>query len=640
MSKAVPITLYSGLEPLFSIGAIIVRFHWLLLTILSTLLFALPAQAGRLLFWRYENNQNRLIFTTDSRVQPRAQLIPNPTRIVLDLPGITLNRSTVDQTIGGNIRSVRVGQFNSQTTRLVIELAPGYTVDPAQVKVRGLSPTQWTVELPDPQPIRNSPPTRPTPPPNRPTPAPQLPLNTSPSSFQDENNFQVTRNGLFIRLDKQGQNRDIRVEDRQEEEAKTIQFTLPGTSFPKALIDRTLAVNKYGVSDIKFEQPQPSQGILTLRVAKDSPGWQAYYSRLGGLVLLPQGGIPKVENLTPPEPSPEVTVSPAKNENPTISAIELTSNNQLLIRADGPIRGQGTIDRRTGIFEIRIPNAQLAEPVQGPQLGSDSPIYQLKVRQENTDTVVIQVRPSLGVRLGGLRQPNDQTLSLEVISLRATTPPPRNPRDPRNPTPITVPPPSNNPSPTPSLPPGSQTPRGRVLVVIDPGHGGKDPGAVGLGGLREVDVILPISLEVSQLLKQQGVEVMMTRNADYFISLQGRTAMANRARANIFVSIHANAVGGGRSNVSGMETFYAGNRQLSDAIHRSILRNVTVARDRGVKRARFYVLRTSRMPSALVEVGFVTGSVDNARLRDPAYRSQMARAIALGILDYIRQKRL
>ena len=147
-------------------------------------------------------------------------------------------------------------------------------------------------------------------------------------------------------------------------------------------------------------------------------------------------------------------------------------------------------------------------------------------------------------------------------------------------------------------------------------------------------------LEVSQLLKQQGVEVMMTRNADYFISLQGRTAMANRARANIFVSIHANAVGGGRSNVSGMETFYAGNRQLADAIHRSILRNVTVARDRGVKRARFYVLRTSRMPSALVEVGFVTGSVDNARLRDPAYRSQMARAIALGILDYIRQKRL
>ncbi len=619
------------------------RFHWLLLTILSTLLFALPAQAGRLLFWRYENNQNRLIFTTDSRVQPRAQLIPNPTRIVLDLPGITLNRSTVDQTIGGTIRSVRVGQFDAQTTRLVIELAPGYTVDPTKVKVRGLSPTQWTVELPNPQRISNSTP-RPTPRPNPPrnNPLPQRPVNPPisrpPSSSQENNNFQITRNGLFVRLNKQGQNRDIQVEDRQEKDAKTIEFTLPGTSFPPSLVNQTLAVNRYGVSDIKFEQPEPSQGRLTLRVAKDSPGWQAYYSRLGGLVLFPKGGISQADNLTPPQPSSEVVNKPPENQNPTISTIELINNNsQLLIRADGPIRGQGSLNRRTGVFEIRIPNARLADPVTGPQLGRNSPIYQLKVRQVDEDTVVIEVRPSLGVRLGSLGQPNAQTLSLQVRSLQATTPTPSNPRDPII---ISVPPPSNNPSQPPSRPPGTQTPRGRVLVVIDPGHGGKDPGAVGLGGLREVDVILPISLEVSRILRQQGVEVMMTRKADYFISLQGRTAMANRARANIFVSIHANAVGGGRRNVSGMETFYAGNRQLADAIHRSILRSVTVARDRGVKRSRFYVLRTSRMPSALVEVGFVTGSVDNARLRDPAYRSQMARAIAQGILDYIRQKRL
>ncbi|MDJ0845441.1 MAG: N-acetylmuramoyl-L-alanine amidase [Crocosphaera sp.] len=614
------------------------RFHWLLLTILSTLLFALPAQAGRLLFWRYENNQNRLIFTTDSRVQPRAQLIPNPTRIVLDLPGITLGRSTVDQNIGGNIRSVRVGQFNAQTTRLVIELAPGYTVDPTQVKVRGLSPTQWTVELPDPQPISSSPPrSNPRPNrPNRPTPPPQRPLTPPRSSSQENNNFQVTRNGLFIRLNKQGQNRDILVEDREEEDAKTIQFTLPGASFPQSLIDQTLAVNEYGVSDIKFEQPQPSQGRLTLRVAKDSPGWQAYYSRLGGLVLLPQGGLSRVENLTAPEPSGEVTVSPVKNQNPTISTIELSNDNsQLLIRADRPIRGEGSIDRLTGNFEIRIPQAQLADPIQGPQLGRNSPIYQLKVRQENTDTVVIQVRPSLGVRLGGLRQPNAQTLSLAVRSLQrpGTRPTPPITTQPDGPIDIIVDPPKPGEIPPPP-------PKGRVLVVIDPGHGGKDPGAVGLGGLREVDVILPISLEVSQILQQQGVQVIMTRQADYFVSLQGRTRLANDRRADLFVSIHANAVGGGRSNVNGMETFYTGNRELAQAIHRSILRNVTVANDRGVKRSRFYVLRTSRMPAALVEVGFVTGSIDNARLRNPAYRSQMARAIALGILDYIRQKGL
>jgi N-acetylmuramoyl-L-alanine amidase len=609
-----------------------VRFHSLLLSILSTIIFALPAEAGRLLFWRFETNQNRLIFTTDDRVQPRAQLIPNPTRIVLDLPGITLGRSSVDQSIGGTIKSVRVGQFNAQTTRLVIELAPGYTVDPAGVKVRGISPTQWTVELPTPQRI-SAPSPSPNPRPTAPTPAPLPPLNRPSPSSQGNNDFQVTRNGLFIRLEEQGENRDILVEEGEDEQ--TIQFTLPGSSLPQSLVNKTLPVNDYGVSDIKFEQPDSSQARLILRVAKGSPGWQGYYSRLGGLVLLPKGGLSQVQDLKPPEPSPDVTITPPQNQNPTISTIELGNNNsQLLIRADGPIQGRGSIDRRTGVFEIRIPKAQLAEPIQGPQLGRNSPIYQLKVRQVNADTVVIQVQPSLGVRFGGLTQPSQDTLSLDVRSFQATTPPRTS-----DPSTIPVPPPSNNTLPS-NPPPATGNPRGRVLVVIDPGHGGKDPGAVGLGGLREVDVILPISQDVSQILKQQGVEVIMTRNADYFVSLQGRTALANSRRANIFVSIHANAVGGGRTGVNGMETFHAGNSELATAIHRSILRSVTIANDRGVKQSRFYVLRTSRMPAALVEVGFVTGSVDNARLRDPAYRRRMAQAIAQGILDYIQQKRL
>lgn len=612
------------------------RFHWLLLSILSTIIFALPAQAAKLLFWRFESNQNRLVFTTDSRVQPRAQLIPNPTRIVLDLPGITLGRPSVEQSIGGTIKSVRVGQFNAQTTRLVIELAPGYTVDPQQVKVRGISPTQWTVELPTPQRIAQPSPT-PSPPPTN-NPGALRPLPT-PSARRDTNDFQVTRNGLFIRLDEIGENGDIQIERSDDQE--TIQFTLPGASLVQSLVNQTLSVNEYGISDIKFEQTNtsPLEARLTLRVAKDSPGWQGYYSRLGGLVLLPRGGLSQVQDLTPPDPSSEITISAADNQTPTISALELTNNNsQLLIRANGPIRGTGTLDRRTGVYEIRIPQAQLADPVQGPQLGSNSPIYKLQVQQVDSQTVMIRVQPSLGVRFGGLRQSSQETLMLEVRSLRATTPP----GNPGNPSVISVPPPANNTlpplNPSPSSPP-SGTPRGRVLVVIDPGHGGKDPGAVGLGGLQEKNVILPISLDVSQMLKQQGVEVMLTRNADYFVSLQGRTAMANRARADIFVSIHANAVGGGRTNVNGMEVFYSGSRDLAAAIHRSIIRSINV-RDRGVKQARFYVLRNSRMPAALVEVGFVTGAEDNPKLRDPAFRRRMAQAIAQGILDYIQQKGL
>jgi N-acetylmuramoyl-L-alanine amidase len=609
-----------------------VRFHWLLLSILSPLLFTLPAQAGRLLYWRFESNDNRLVFTTDSQVQPRAQLIPNPTRVVLDLPGIILERPSVNQAIGGTIKSVRIGQFNAQTTRLVIELAPGYTLDPQKVTVKGISPTQWTVDLPTPQRIAR-PSTSPSLPP-RSTPAPLRPLSRPP--VRTSNDFQVTRSGLFIKLERNGSNSQIQV-NRSDDE-KTIEFILPEASLPQSLLNQTQSVNKYGVSEIRFEQTRisPPEARITMQVAKDSPNWQGYYSRLGGVVLLPKGGISQVRDLTFPELSANNNSSNSVSQNqlPTISAIQLSNNNtQLLIQSNQPIRGRGNFDRRTGVYTINIPNTQLAEPVVGPQLGKNSPIYELKVRQLKPESVEILVKPSLGIRFGRLTQPNQQVLALDVHSVRNLTISP-------DPKPIDILPPVNA-SPIPSEPPNSSSraPKGRVLVIIDPGHGGKDPGAVGLRGLQEKNVILPISLDVSRLLQEQGVQVELTRSADYFVSLRGRADLANRVGADIFVSIHANAVGGSRSHINGMEVFYYGHPDLSEAIHRSIVRSIDVD-DRGVKKGRFYVLRKSGMPASLVEVGFVTGTEDNRKLSDPAYRLKMAQAIAKGILDYIQQKKL
>ncbi|YAI83000.1 MAG: N-acetylmuramoyl-L-alanine amidase [cyanobacterium endosymbiont of Rhopalodia sterrenbergii] len=609
------------------------RFHWLLLSILSTLLFTLPAQAGRLLYWRFESNDNRLVFTTDSRVQPRAQLIPNPTRVVLDLPGIILERPSVNQAIGGTIKSVRIGQFNAQTTRLVIELAPGYTLDPQKVTVKGISPTQWTVDLPTPQRIaRPSTSSSPLP---RSTPAPLRPLSRPP--VRTSNDFQLTRNGLFIKLERNGSNSQIQV--TRSDDQKTIEFILPEASLPQSLLNQTQSVNKYGVSEIRFEQTRtsPPEARIIMRVARDSPNWQGYYSRLGGLVLLPKGGISQVRDLTSPGPSannnPSNLVS--QNQLPTISAIQLINNNtQLLIQSDQPIRGRGNLDRRTGVYTINIPNTQLAEPVVGPQLGNNSPIYELKVRQLNPESVEILVKPSLGIRFGELTQPNQRVLALDVHSARTLSISPDS-------KPINILPPANASPPITSYPTNSSSrvPKGRVLVIIDPGHGGKDPGAVGLRGLQEKNVILPISLDVSRLLQEQGVQVKLTRNADYFVSLRGRADLANRVGADIFVSIHANAVGGNRSHINGMEVFYYGHQDLSEAIHRSIVRSINVD-DRGVKKGRFYVLRKSGMPASLVEVGFVTGTEDNRKLSDPAYRLKMAQAIAQGILDYIQQKRL
>ncbi|MGD1938057.1 MAG: N-acetylmuramoyl-L-alanine amidase [Cyanophyceae cyanobacterium] len=194
------------------------------------------------------------------------------------------------------------------------------------------------------------------------------------------------------------------------------------------------------------------------------------------------------------------------------------------------------------------------------------------------------------------------------------------------------------PRPQPGgFPPGElPTVQGQRLVIIDPGHGGRDPGAIGIGGLQEKGVVLDISRQVASLLQQQGVSVVMTRSDDRFISLQGRTALANRTNAAAFVSIHANAISLSRPDVNGVETYYFSNNALAQSIHQSIRRTFPEQRDRGVKRARFFVIRRTRMPASLVEVGFVTGNQDSVWLRDPRWRSRMARAIAIGILNYLR----
>ena len=201
--------------------------------------------------------------------------------------------------------------------------------------------------------------------------------------------------------------------------------------------------------------------------------------------------------------------------------------------------------------------------------------------------------------------------------------------------PVPKPPPAVRPPVTPAPAPTRRTPNTRVSVTIDPGHGGRDPGAIGVGGLQEKDVILPISREVAQILESHGVTVRLTRSDDRFISLSGRAQMANRAGSDIFVSIHANSAGRSRPQVNGAETFYyATGRRLAQNIQNRMIRD-TGMKNRGVKQARFYVLRNTAMPAALVEVGFVTGRSDAAKLSSPQFRSQMARAIANGILDYI-----
>jgi len=187
-----------------------------------------------------------------------------------------------------------------------------------------------------------------------------------------------------------------------------------------------------------------------------------------------------------------------------------------------------------------------------------------------------------------------------------------------------------------AVPEPAPRPIKQFTVIIDPGHGGQDPGAIGLRGQQEKDIVLSISLAVAKELEKQGIGVVLTRANDTFISLKGRVARAEAVNATIFVSIHANSMGMGRAEINGLETYhYSSGYGLAKSIHRSVLRRIDIA-DRRIRRARFYVLRKSSMPSTLVEVGFVTGEKDNRNLANPRYRQRMAEAIAAGIIDYLR----
>jgi len=182
-------------------------------------------------------------------------------------------------------------------------------------------------------------------------------------------------------------------------------------------------------------------------------------------------------------------------------------------------------------------------------------------------------------------------------------------------------------------------PYGKYKVVIDPGHGGSDPGAVGINGLKETDIVLEVSKNVSDFLTKKGVKTILTRKDERTLDLHPRVHKANKSKANAFVSIHANATRGKRTDVNGLETYYYSGQKgysLAKNIHQQILKTSPQSPDRGVRRSRFYVIRKTSMAAALVEIGFVTGMYDAALLRQKAYRDKMSFAIAKGILNYLK----
>jgi len=220
-------------------------------------------------------------------------------------------------------------------------------------------------------------------------------------------------------------------------------------------------------------------------------------------------------------------------------------------------------------------------------------------------------------------------------------------------------------------------------IVLDAGHGGKDPGAIGQFGLREKDITLDLVNRLKRHLKDSGIDVALTREDDRFISLWRRADIANKRKADFFISIHANAFRSRR--VSGFEVYYLSeavddnaravaaaenaslkyenssfaNKKPSTALEATLrdieysenrVESIELAKyitetacrklglkNRGVKGARFYVLKGAEMPSVLIEVGFISNKSEAKRLKKAQYREMLAKAIASGIVGYKKE---
>ena len=491
------------------------------LSLVGTLVLALPSEAARLQFWRFNPQENQLTFTTDDSIQPTAQLLSNPTRLVIDLPGTTLDEAQSLAVEDPAIKEVRAVELDAETTRLIVEYEPGYSLDPSQVQVSGESPRQWTVQLPEATNLASSSVLtssrvessskveETTEPPliagntvsNRPVQGAQTRIQ----------GIVATRDGFFIRT--AGEAADLKVNrfsDDNEQSYITLELDQAAVSI--GLTARRLPVERYSIDSWQVDQisTQPAKARITLALGEGSPDWEIM-AHEGGITILPK--------------------------DVAISSVPDTGN-----RA-------GT----TEAFASRLATAN-----------------------RQTDPVEPGVLPTV--------------------------------------------------------------PDGRFTVVLDPGHGGRDPGAVGIGGLQEKQVVNDITPQVAAILRAQGVNVVITRESDYELDLAPRVQIAERANASIFVSIHANAISMSRPDVNGLETFYssAAGQRLANTVHASVLAEMGM-RDRRVRSARFYVIRRTSMPAILIETGFVTGAEDAPNLADPGWRERMSSAIARGILLHLER---
>lgn len=369
----------------------------------------------------------------------------------------------------------------------------------------------------------------------------------------------------------------------------------------------------------------------------------------------------------------QLTVIDAKGRTTVLSLLQFDSHPYLpLSGLTGPWEATGTWSELTGRAEVKMPGHSLT-------LSADNTFCQIDGKSYNLYYPVRQYQGELWVPMelfnryliplwGRSISYDEKTKRLSLGGLQASAPPPQAAAKPSGPT----------------------EQRAIRKVVVDPGHGGKDPGAVGPGGLKEKDVNLEIGLRLKAILEDMGLLVVMTRDDDTFIPLSGRTALANREAADIFISIHCNAAPWkkrARKTMRGSETYFLSLAKTDDARATAAMENAAIQFEqpddktrnldevqfilwdmvqnqyltesadlaeyvqealgsslpfpsRGVNQAGFYVLNGAYMPAILVESAFISHKDEEKLLKQSDTRRKIAQAIAKGLAAFARRHQM
>ncbi|MDH6444756.1 MULTISPECIES: N-acetylmuramoyl-L-alanine amidase family protein [unclassified Paenibacillus] len=424
---------------------------------------------------------------------------------------------------------------------------------------------------------------------------------------------------------------------------KTAIIEQKGTTL-KLIVDNTMA--EASGKQVKLDNPPFLSGSTTLvplRFVGEQTGTTVGWDNVTKTVYL-TSPVPEIggsdPEITVPQPTPTAPSDNGSNGNTATegnSSVATVTNlsfidNQLVIAVNGSIKPTVFTMTDKDRIVVDLPNTgfgtdfhqnlSVGKNQSGQLTVTDYPNvsavrYSLFSSSPSTIRIVIDLNSANSY---SLINANDGLIIVDLNGTSVTLPETTLPE-----VPVITPPPSTGNT-------------DKKIIVIDAGHGGKDPGSSSVNKLKEKDFTLPTALKIAELLKKEpNIEVILTRSGDTYPTLQDRSNLANNVKADLFISVHANSIpAGSKSNPSGTETYYTRNDSLlfAQTVHK-YLAVATGLQDRGVRQANYHVTRETKMPAILLECGYLSNTKDEALLFTPDIQNKIAEAVVLGIKEYL-----